>query len=88
MLIKEILSEKNMTVQDLADKLGVSRQALSRQIGGKLLVETAEKIAQVLDVPLWRLFAREEEISVRPGASAFRCPHCGKEIAIKLEKNG
>ena len=43
MRIKTILKEKNMSVQELADKLGVSRQALSKQINGKLLVETAQQ---------------------------------------------
>lgn len=77
MRIKEILSEKNMTVQELADKMNVSRQALSRQINGKLLVETAQKIADTLDVPLWHLFTSP--------SSTIYCPHCGKEIKIKVE---
>lgn len=64
MRIKEILKEKNMTVQELADKMNVSRQALSRQINGKLLVETAQNIADALEVPLWQLFEGSQEQSV------------------------
>lgn len=52
-----------MTLQELADKMDVSRQALSRQVGGKLLVEKAEEIACMLDVPLWQLFASPEEVA-------------------------
>lgn len=77
MRIKEILKEKDMTVQDLADKLGVSRQALSRQINGKLLVETAQTIADALNVPLWQLFTDSEH--------SIRCPKCGYEMKIKVE---
>lgn len=51
-----------MTLNELADKLNVSRQALSRQAKGKMLVSTAEKIAEALDVPVWRLFATEEQV--------------------------
>ena len=62
MRIKEILKSKGMTVGELANRLGVSRQALSKQIQGKLLVETAERIASVLEVPIWQLFVSENEI--------------------------
>lgn len=60
--IKEIIKQRGMTIGDLAEKLGVSRQALSRQIQGKLLVETAERIAHALDVPIWQLFVSEQDV--------------------------
>lgn len=62
MRIKEILKEKGMTLQELADKMDVSRQALSRQVAGKLLVEKAEEIACMLDVPMWQLFVSPKEV--------------------------
>lgn len=80
--IKEILKERGMTVQELADMLEVSRQALSRQIQGKMLVETAQRIADRLGVPVWQLFASPSDI--RPDAS-ITCPHCGKKITLKAE---
>lgn len=43
--IKDILKEKGITVQELADMLEISRQALSKQIQGKMLLETAQRIA-------------------------------------------
>ena len=54
--IKDILKEKGITVQELADMLEISRQALSKQIQGKMLLETAQRIALKLGVPLWQLF--------------------------------
>lgn len=63
MRIKEILKEKGMTLQELADKMDVSRQALSRQVAGKLLVEKAEEIACMLDVPMWQLFVSPGEVA-------------------------
>lgn len=63
MRIKEILKEKGMTLQELADKMDVSRQALSRQVAGKLLVEKAEEIACMLDVPMWQLFVSPDEVA-------------------------
>ena len=60
--IKEILKEKGITVQELADMLEISRQALSKQIQGKMLVETAQRIASKLDVPLWQLYASPKDV--------------------------
>lgn len=63
MRIKEILKEKGITLSQLADTMGVSRQALSRQVAGKLLVEKAEEIATALNVPMWQLFVSPNEVA-------------------------
>lgn len=63
MRIKEILKEKGITLSQLADTMDVSRQALSRQVAGKLLVEKAEEIATALNVPIWQLFVSPEEVA-------------------------
>lgn len=83
--IKEILREKQLTVNDLAEMLGISRQALSKQIQGKMLVETAERIATALNVHMWQLFASPDEVSPKSDTANLTCPHCGKNINIKAE---
>lgn len=62
MRIKEIIKAKGLTINELATKLDVSRQALSKQIQGRMLVETADKIASALGVPTWQLFVDPEDI--------------------------
>lgn len=84
MRIKEILKEKGITLSQLADTMGVSRQALSRQVAGKLLVEKAEEIANALNVPMWQLFASPEE--VQKGNNNIVCPHCGNPIKVTIIK--
>lgn len=84
MRIKEILKEKGITLSQLADTMGVSRQALSRQVAGKLLVEKAEEIATALDVPIWQLFASSEE--VQKENNNIVCPHCGNPIKVTITK--
>lgn len=79
--IKEILKEKGMTVNQLAEILNVSRQALSKQIQGKMLIETAKRIADALNVPLYQLFTPYKE------SETIICPHCGKSIQIKVSKD-
>ena len=83
--IKEILKEKALTVNQLADMLEISRQALSKQIQGKMLVETAQRIAEALGVPMWQLFASPEEVRPKKDGLSITCPHCGKDINIKVE---
>lgn len=80
--IKEILKEKDITVNQLSEMLGVSRQALSKQIQGKMLVETAEKIAEALGVEMWELFASKEEI-VNQDKNTITCPKCGAKFELK-----
>lgn len=92
--IKEILKQKGLTIQDLANILGISRQALGKQIQGKMLLETAERIATALNVPMWQLFAAPEEVQANPESNSARiiCPHCKKaiplEIGIRNEEHG
>lgn len=66
-----------MNVAQLADTLNVSRQALSKQIAGKMLIETAERIAAALNVPIWQLFASPEEVAGKEELNAL-ITHQGK----------
>lgn len=72
------MKEKGVGVQELADKLGVSRQTMSKQLKGNILVETAQSIADALGVSITELFEKRTE-------PKLICPHCGKEIHIKVE---
>lgn len=82
--IKELLKEKGITINQLADMLEVSRQALSKQIQGKMRLETAEKIAKAIDVPIWQLFISKDMI-MEDQQNTITCPHCGGKI--KIEKS-
>ncbi len=54
--IKEIIKEKRITIQDLADVIGINRVTLSNSINGNPTVETLQKIATALNVEIWELF--------------------------------
>lgn len=84
--IKDILKEKDITVNQLSEMLGVSRQALSKQIQGKMLVETAEKIAEALGVEMWELFASRQEIVEKGEGNVITCPTCGTKIEFKKKE--
>ena len=84
MRVKEIVKSKGMTINELAMKLGITRQALSKQIKGKLLVETAERIANALEVPVWQLFVSEDEILESHGLE----PRAKTPEFVAMIKNG
>lgn len=83
--IKELIKEKGYTQQEFADKLGITRVGLSRLINGKPSYPTLEKIATALNVPMWQLFASSEEVHPKSDSLSLACPHCGKDISIKVE---
>lgn len=60
---KRNIKRKGLTLSQLTDTMDVSRQALSRQVAGKLLVEKAEEIATALNVPIWQLFVSPNEVA-------------------------
>lgn len=57
--IKEIIKEKGMTVQTLADKMGINRVGLSNHINGNPSVAVLEKIAAALEVSIQELFEKK-----------------------------
>lgn len=86
MRIKELLKEKGLTQQELADKVGVSYQSMKQTLNASsVTTSTLEKIATALNVPMWQLFASPEEVHPKKNSLSITCPHCGKEIDIKVE---
>lgn len=85
--IKEILSEKGMTAKELAVIVGVSSVSLYNIINGKqeASANTLNTIAQSLEVPFWQLFVSPEEVQPKKDGLSLTCPHCGKDINIKVE---
>lgn len=82
--IKEILKEKGITQQELADKLGVTRISVVKTLAGNPSQETLERIAKVLDVPMWQLFASPEEI--QHTGNSLVCPKCGTPLELKIKE--
>jgi transcriptional regulator with XRE-family HTH domain len=82
--IKELLKEKNITQQELADKLGVTRVSIVKTLAGNPSQETLERIANALDVPMWQLFASPQELQ-RENHSLV-CPKCGTPLELKIKE--
>ena len=84
MRIKQAIKESGSSVGELAQKMGVARQTISRQINGaKITVETVQKIADALGLPVGQLFDQTPQPK-NAEHSTITCPHCGAKLVINL----
>ena len=88
--LKEIMDSKGMKSVELAARLGVTKQTISNMLNGRVMpsLETINKIADILEVPMWQIFANPDEIGDSPGHTIEpqqKCPYCGHDLSIKVE---
>ena len=82
--VKEITKSKGLTMQQLSEKLGDTRDTLTRNVNGNPTIETLSKIATALEVPIWQLLASPEEVQLPSNAHSIKCPHCGNEFPVSV----
>ena len=81
MRIKQAIKESGSSVGELAQKMGVSRQTISRQINGaNITVETVQKIADAIGCDVTEFFSPAETTD----HNTITCPHCGAKLVINL----
>jgi len=77
--IKEVIKEKGLTVQVVAERMGINRVGLSNHINGNPSVEVLQRIANALEVDITELF-------VPARADEFTCPNCGTRLTVFQKK--
>ena len=61
-IIKNLLDERNMSFKELSDTLGVDRNNLYNSLTkGNPTLQRLEAVANVLNVPVWRLFTTDNK---------------------------
>ena len=84
MRIKQAIKDSGSSVGELAQKMGVSRQTISRQINGaNITVETVQKIADALGLPVGQLFDQKPQ-PTNAEHITITCQHCGAKLVINL----
>lgn len=76
--VKEVCKEKSITITQLAEILGIKQESLSRAINGNPTLDTLQKIATALNVPVSALFDE-----VKTNDNTIKCPNCGAELEVK-----
>ena len=59
--VKELCSERGITIKQLAEKMKIAPESLSRAINGNPQLSTIRKIADALGVSVTDLFDRSED---------------------------
>lgn len=78
--ITECCKEKGLTLQDLADRLGIARSTLANTLTKKNpTLDTLEKISKALDVRVADLITEEKD------KNTITCPRCGAKFEMKEE---
>ena len=83
--IKEFMIERQISSAWLAEKVGISKVAISNIITGKSLpsLENLIRIAETMDVSVSELIGEEEQAP----HNTITCPHCGKKILLDAKKD-
>jgi len=84
MILDNLLEERKISKAALANMIGAQRQNINSLLSNPKL-STLEKVANALDIPMWRLFASESEVQKESGGNTIRCPKCNLEFKVKLE---
>ena len=80
--IKEVIKEEGLSVQEVADRLGISRVGLSQHINGNPSYEVLERIAAAIGVETWRFFTSKENI-LNQEKDTIICPKCGARFKLE-----
>lgn len=81
LIIKDTIKRYGTSVNEIAEKMGISRVTLSTHINGNPSTEILLRIADAIGCPVTELFEQPKKDTL-----TLSCPHCGKSITIKAEK--
>lgn len=62
--VKELCRQRGIQLKDLAQKMGIAPESLSRAINGNPQLSTIKSIAANLDISVSDLFALKEQVSL------------------------
>ena len=76
--VTECCKRRGITLQELAEKLGVARSTLANTLAKKNpTLDTLEKIARALDVKVSDLIVEEQD------KNSIICPKCGARFKLE-----
>lgn len=80
LMIKDAMKRYGTSVNEVAEKMNISRVTLSTHINGNPSTEVLLRIADAIGCPVTELFEQPKS-----DALVITCPHCGKSINIKVD---
>lgn len=78
--IKELCQAQGITQKDLAEKMGITDISLNKTLRGEYpQLQTLEKIANILNVPITELFSKPKE----EDCNTITCPVCSSKFKLE-----
>jgi len=82
--IKGVIKAHGYTLIDVADKMGITKGGISQIVNGSPNVKTLRTIADIIGCKVGDFFT-DEMTEEKVSSPVIKCPHCGKELKIKIE---
>ena len=76
--IKSIIKQKGLTMEGVAERMGISRVTLSQTLSGNPTMSTLQRIADALGCKVGEFFLDELEEK-----NFIVCPKCGARFELK-----
>ncbi len=76
--IKGIIKQKGLTMEEVAERMGISRVTLSQTLSGNPTMSTLQRIADALGCKVGEFFLDELEEK-----NFIVCPKCGARFELK-----
>jgi transcriptional regulator with XRE-family HTH domain len=76
--VKQMCKERGIALKDLADRVGIARESLTRALDGNPTLSTLQGIANALNVNVRDLFDVSKD-------NEFSCPNCGAKLTISAK---
>ena len=88
--IKEYIKETGIMQKELAKKLDMTTVGMNKMVNAPVLkLETYQKFADALGIPVWKLILSDAELeeirsesTVILPSDEFRCPKCGATLKV------
>ena len=77
--LKKVIKAHGFTLDMVAQRLGVSKSAVSQIVSGNPTLSKLLEISEATGIPLPELVRPENQ----PPTATITCPHCGQEIRLE-----
>ena len=83
MRIREVLKEKGITAQEVADRMQISLSSLNQSISGNPSIKTLRKIAEVVGCQVGDFF-KDEMAGDSEDLVTIICPKCEQSFVVEV----
>ena len=81
--VKSVIKQKGYTIEQVAEKIGVTRVTLTQNLSRNPTINTLQRIAEAIGCKVGDFFLDEFE---GKDENVITCPTCGTKIEFKKKK--